>query len=136
MKHCKSCEGNTENTMSHLYFNEGSDYSEGNTCGSKVFRSTTLQPFQFEPEQIMHVVIKAMRKKHIHASAADLLHIRIGNLDWCKGGHCKNEAKEIDYLCCREVDAMLITSAKIPQCEGTISHPAFMGICPTISRTC
>ena len=22
--------------------------------------------------------------KHIHASAADLLHIRIGNLDWCK----------------------------------------------------
>ena len=42
---------------------------------------------------------------NIHASAADLLHIRKGNLYWCK---CKNEAKEIDCLCCREMDAMLI----------------------------
>ena len=24
------------------------------------------------------------KTKHIHASAADLLRIRIGNLDWCK----------------------------------------------------
>ena len=37
--------------------------------------------------------------KHIHASAADLLHIRIGSLDWCKYVHCKNEAKEIDCDC-------------------------------------
>ena len=32
-------ERNTENTMSHLYFNEESDYSEENTCDSEVFRS-------------------------------------------------------------------------------------------------
>ena len=51
--------------------------------------------------------------KHIHASVTDLLHIRIGNLDCCKCGHCKNEAREKDCLCCREVDAMLIASAKI-----------------------
>ena len=38
--------------------------------------------------------------KHIHVSAADLLHIRIGNLDWRKCGHCKNEARKIDRLCC------------------------------------
>ena len=31
---------NTENTVSHLYFNEESDYSEENTCGNEVFRST------------------------------------------------------------------------------------------------
>ena len=30
-----------------------------------------------------------------------------------KWGHCKNEAREIDCLCCSEVDAMLIASAKI-----------------------
>ena len=52
--------------------------------------------------------------KHIHTSAADLLHIRIGNLDWCKCEHCKNEAREIDCLCCREMNVMLIASAKIP----------------------
>ena len=65
--------------------------------------------------------------KHIHASATDLLHIRIGNLDWYKCGHCKNEAREIDCLCCREVDAMLIASAKIPEREGSISPCSFYG---------
>ena len=76
--------------------------------------------------------------KHIDASAADLLHVRIGNLNWCKCEHCKKDAREIDCLCCREteVDAMFINSAKIPQCEGSILSPAFMGYCPTISHTC
>ena len=35
--------------MSHLYFNEESHYSEENTCDNEDFRSTILQPFQFEP---------------------------------------------------------------------------------------
>ena len=67
------------------------------------------------------------KPKHINASAADLLHIRIGNLDWCKCGHCKNEAGEIDRLCCREKNAMFIASAKIPECEGSISPCIFYG---------
>ena len=49
--------------MSNSYFNEESDYSEENTCGNKVFRSTILQPFQLEPEQKKRVVMRAMRKK-------------------------------------------------------------------------
>ena len=63
--------------------------------------------------------------KHIHALATDLLFIRIGNLVWCKYGHCKNEAREIDCLCCREVDAILIASAKISEHEGSISPCSF-----------
>ena len=43
----------------------------------------------------------------IHDSAVDLL-------------HCKNEAREIDCLCRREVDAMLIASAQIAERKGTI----------------
>ena len=42
-----------------------------------------------------------MRKKlniHPSTSVADLLHIGIENLNWCKCGHCKNEVKEIDCL--------------------------------------
>ena len=31
---------NIENTMSHSYFNEESDYSQENTCKNEVFRST------------------------------------------------------------------------------------------------
>ena len=34
-----SCERNTENMMSHLYFNEESDYSEENTCDNEVHLS-------------------------------------------------------------------------------------------------
>ena len=30
----------TEDTVSHLYFNEESDYSEENTCRNEVFCST------------------------------------------------------------------------------------------------
>ena len=65
--------------------------------------------------------------KHIYASAANLFHIRKGNFNWCKCGHCKNEAREIDCLCYREVDAMLIPSAKIPELEESISSSCFYG---------
>ena len=68
--------------------------------------------------------------KHIHASAADLLHIRIGNLDWCKCGQCKSEVEETNFLSCREEDAMLIASAKIPEREGSISPSSCYGQLP------
>ena len=44
--------------------------------------------------------------------------IRIGNLDWCKCRRCKNEAREIDCLGCREVDAMLIASTIVTRARG------------------
>ena len=115
--------------MSDLYFNEASDYSEENTNGNENFCSTILQPFQFEPEQKKTCGNESHEKetKHIHASAANLLHIRKGNLDQCKYGHCKNEAREIDCLCCRELDAILNTSAKIPEHKGNISPCSFYG---------
>ena len=74
--------------------------------------------------------MRAMTKKtkHIYALPADSLHIRRGNLDWCKCGHCKNEARERDCLCSREVNAKLIASAKIPEREESISSCRFYGI--------
>ena len=35
-----SSDRNTENKMSHLYFNEDNDYSEENTCENEIFHST------------------------------------------------------------------------------------------------
>ena len=105
-----SSERNTENGTSDLYFNKERNYSKESisvfkkTCGKEGHEKET---------------------KRIYASAGDLLHIRIGNLDWCKCGHCKNEAKEIDRLCCREVNAMLIASAKIQKHERSISSFSF-----------
>ena len=39
--------------------------------------------------------------------------------------HCSNKARYIDCICCRELDAMLIASAKIPDYEGSISPSSF-----------
>ena len=38
--------------------------------------------------------------------------------------HCKNETREIDCLCCREVDARLIAFAKR---EGSLTSSSFYG---------
>ena len=65
--------------------------------------------------------------KHIHASADNLLQIRIGSLDWCKCWDGRNEAREIDCFCFREVDVMLIASGKIPEREDSISRSSFYG---------
>ena len=53
-----------------------------------------------------------------------------------KCGRCNNEAKEVDYLCCRKLDAMLYLLGLKSQSASKASHyPAFVGICPTISHT-
>ena len=47
-----------------------------------------------------------------------------------KCGHYKNKGREIDCLCCREVDAMLLASVKILEYEGSISPSSFYGHLP------
>ena len=81
----RSNERNTGNTMSDLYFDEESDYSEENACDNEAFRSTIVQLFLFEQKKICGNETHEKETKHIHASAADLLHIRKGNLD-CSAG--------------------------------------------------
>ena len=49
------------------------------------------------------------------------MHIRTVILDWCKYGHCKTEAREIDCPCDREVNAMLIASAQFPEHNGYLA---------------
>ena len=93
--------------MSHLYFNEENYYFGENKCDNKVFQPTFF-------------ILSLKETKHIHASAADLLDTPLRNLNWCKCRHFKNKAREIDCLCCREVNAKLDASAKIPEREGSI----------------
>ena len=60
-------------------FYEESGYSEQITSDNEDFRSTIFQPFPFEHEQKKMCGNESHEKetKHIYASAADLLHIRI-----------------------------------------------------------
>ena len=81
-----SSEKDTENMISDLYFNEESDYSEENTSDNEDFCSS-IQPFQFDFVQKKTCGNESHERettetKDVHASAADLLHIRKGNLDW------------------------------------------------------
>ena len=70
------------------------DYSDENISDNEDFPPNFLQ---FEPEN-SRVLIRAKETKHIPALPADLLYIRIGNLDWCKCRHYKKKAREIDCL--------------------------------------
>ena len=104
----------------------------------KTFAPPFFSHFNSSLNRKKPVVMRAMREKPyvIHASAADLLHIRIENLDWCKFGHWKKEARVTDCLYYREMDAMLIVSAKIPEREGSISPFNSYGQLPNYSHTC
>ena len=120
--------------MSDLYF--VFDYSEENTSDIEEFPSTLplVNDFSLSLNRKKKCGKESQLKKakHIHASSVDLLHIRIGNVNWCKCGHCKKEASKIDCLCCREVDLILIASARIPKREGSISPSSFYGQLPII----
>ena len=80
-----------------------------------ILRKIHMTMKSFAPPLFNHFRLSLNRKKtcnenyeketkHIYASAADLLHMRIENLNWCKCGHCKNKTRKIDCLCCREVE--------------------------------
>ena len=80
------------------------------------------KPFQFEAKQK-----NEKETKIIYASAVDLLHIRIGNLNCCKCEHRKKEAREIVCLICGEVNAMPVALAKITERKQNILPSKFYG---------
>ena len=70
--------------------------------------------------------MRAMRKKlNIFTLQLPIYYILEKESQSVQMRSCKNEGREIDCLCCREVDAMLIASAKIPEREGSISSSSF-----------
>ena len=113
------------------HFNEESDYSEENTCDNKVFCSTILQPFQFEPEQKKTCGNESHERetKLIHASYILQQEISIGaNVDIQKA---KRE-KQIAFVVERWMPCLLLRLKSWSAWEK-FRHPAFMGNCPTIS---
>ena len=113
----------------HLYFNEQSDYSEENTCDNEVFRSTILYQrkklyiFTLQlPIYYNSVITTKILCREPYIISLITYSIRIGNIDLCKCGHCKNEAGGID--------CMVTGSAKILERKGSISPFTFYGHLP------
>ena len=72
------------------------------------YHSIIFQPFQFEPEQKKTFESHEKETKHIYDSAADLVHIRIGNLNWCKWGRKTKREKWIVFVVERWMQCLLL----------------------------
>ena len=94
----------------------------GSVLWKKVFFKI-LQNLQETPvtEETLRNSAKFLRTSFLQKNSGRLL---------LKCGHCKSEVKEIDCLCCTEVDAILIVSAEILEYEGSISSSSFYGHLP------
>ena len=80
--------------------------------------------FQFEPEHKKRVVIRPIRQKlNVFTLQLPIYYILEQEISiGCKCGHREKS--------CRELDAMLIASAKIPEREGSILPSNFYGQLP------
>ena len=133
-----SSERNTENSMSHLYSNEKSDYFKVNTYENEVFcstieRNSLIYYIQYENrksrlEQIPEAATWGILRTNVFFKMSQnsqetpvpeetpvnfvkflktpLLQNNSGRL-LLKCGHFHNEARDIDCICCRELDALL-----------------------------
>ena len=100
----------------------------GITTGNLDWRKCQKRPLEvFCEKRCFLIFLKFCKNTFLQNNSRQLL---------LKCGHCKNEAKEIDRLCCREIDVILIVSAKIPERKKIVSLSSFCGhLCPTISLT-
>ena len=128
----------TVNTVSPLYFNEESDYSEENTCGNEVFRST-IETFIGTNARSSHWRCSAKKSVLQNVTKFTGNSCARGNThEFCKifksnflAEQFRTAASEMQILqeqserYCRELDAMLIVSAKIPKREESISPSSF-----------
>ena len=124
--------------MSPLYFNEESDYSEENTCGNEVFRST-IETFIGTNARSSHWRCSAKKSVLQNVTKFTGNSCARGNThEFCKifksnflAEQFQTAASEMRILqeqserYCRELDAMLIVSAKIPKREESISPSSF-----------
>ena len=87
------------------------------------------QPLEVFCEKKCSLKFCKICRKHLQDSAKFLRTCFLQN-NWqlfLKCRRSKNEAREIDCLCCREVDAMLIPLAKIPERKVSIMLSSFYG---------
>ena len=143
--------------MSHLYFNEVSDYSDKNTSENEAFRSTRgrncsysrlscrfiiyntrmgnldwrkchKQPLEmFCKKKVFFKILQNSQETPVNFakfSKASFLQNNSGRL-LLKCEHCKSEVRKIDCFCSRELDTIIIASAKIPESKESISPSSF-----------
>ena len=75
------------------------------------FSTLSLEPYRFEPTKVSSSATNSVeetneeKKKHFKCSKPASEN-RCGTLSWCTCTHCHVELREIDCLCCKEVEAL------------------------------
>ena len=73
----------------------------------KVFQEMGLEPYQFELRKSTFGNGEYNENEMQENSSLNAhKEFRVGNLKWCTCELCKSEYREIDCLCCKEVDAI------------------------------
>ena len=118
----------SESSDTESYFSDSEDYSSGDgssgneadTEGEDYFYEKELDemiemidefhPYMYEPEK--EVQNSSSDEDSIdedndeYFDALNEQETRVGKIDWCQCGNCRIEKREIDCLCCQEVDAL------------------------------
>ena len=101
-------------------YGDGSSGNEADSKGEEVCEKHVKEitemmkcftPYMFEPEKDDVSSISSssseIEDENDSESKTNLeKSSRVGNLEWCKCGECNIEKREIDCLCCQEVDAL------------------------------
>ena len=67
------------------------------------------EPYQFEPTKKKYEKSQEGSSQTQKENTFLINHrenIRVGKIEWCTCKNCRVESREIDCLCCREVDAI------------------------------
>lgn len=76
----------------------------------------TFNPYMYEPERDVSSASSSNESSDSFEEEisnlvdekdnVEKVNSRVGHIDWCKCGECRVETREIDCLCCQEVDAL------------------------------
>ena len=68
-----------------------------------------VEPYLFEPEYdtLDELMVEASANANLDFDSLEpIVESRAGNLDWCSCGNCRVMGRDIDSVCCREVNAI------------------------------
>ncbi|XP_021351594.1 P2X purinoceptor 7-like [Mizuhopecten yessoensis] len=106
-----------------LYMSDGSSNLE---MDGTTYDGVT-QPYMFEPETDDDPTEETSVADH----EPEIQAIRLGSNDWCRCGHCPAMSTEVESICCKEVDQVMMDA--IPGDLSCITlHPgldAFLPVC-------
>ena len=88
---------------------EGDDYFYEKELDEMIEMIEEFHPYMFEPEREIEDTTDKSSDDEDEDKFFDALgeqDMRTGKIDWCQCGNCCIEKREIDCLCCQEVDAL------------------------------